>query len=289
MNNSKLKICKQTRKIASDTLLVTLKKLLSSSKPISEVLFRDTWLLELRKHKQIFPDGWYMPPPHGMGVLFGNYNRTGRTNYRNLREKEYLPRNNIFLNNENELAYVYASPVDKKTGTIGDFGMTFYFGKNKFVQTHLKQCLDIDKEIFQKINVGMHFSEIYNVAEKIFNKYRLSNEIISKTDSAVFNIGHTVPNFDELSIEEKKFIEKVNWKEIKNAISKKRKFVNSKEQEKFQGKTVITIEPRLTSLKNPNIPMSSYHVIIAAKENGEKKLLTDFEKIFKYIGMDYMF
>ena len=68
----KLAICKQTRKVSSDSLLRTLTKALGTNDPISESQFRDFWLSELRTHKELFPDGWYTPPPHGIGVLFGN-------------------------------------------------------------------------------------------------------------------------------------------------------------------------------------------------------------------------
>lgn len=286
--DDKIDICKRTRRIAADTLKTTLERVLKSKKTVSEVDFRDLWLKELRKHKEIFPDGWYMPPTHGIGVLFGTDNKNGRTNYDNLREKKYLPRRNMLLGKGNNLVYVYASPVDKKTGTIGDFGMSLYFGKNKSVEDHLKQCLSVNRIIFQKIKPGMSFSDIYKLSEIIFRKLKLSNEIISKTDTAVFNIGHSVPCFDDFSNEDKKSIGKIGWTKIKDLLSKKRIFINSLEQKKLEPGMGITMEPRLTITGDNKIPMASYHTIILIKENGEKELLTNFDEIFKLVGMNYM-
>ncbi|MEK7092305.1 MAG: hypothetical protein AAB907_01635 [Patescibacteria group bacterium] len=92
----KLAICKQTRKVSSDSLLRTLTKALGTNDPISESQFRDFWLSELRTHKELFPDGWYTPPPHGIGVLFGNGSNFMRTNHRSLRPEENWPKSDIF-------------------------------------------------------------------------------------------------------------------------------------------------------------------------------------------------
>src|SRR3989338_9581860 len=95
MNN--LDICKQTRKAAADSLKNAFEKVLNNNQPISEVDLRDMWLLELRKHQEIFPDGWYTPPPHGIGVLFGTPENTKRINFPTLRTKDYWPRDDVFL------------------------------------------------------------------------------------------------------------------------------------------------------------------------------------------------
>ncbi|MBU2632481.1 hypothetical protein KKG52_02085 [Patescibacteria group bacterium] len=68
---NKLLICKKTRKIAASALLKVLEEVLSSKKPISEFEFGKKWLKELRKNKDIFPNGWYDPPPSGMAIIFG--------------------------------------------------------------------------------------------------------------------------------------------------------------------------------------------------------------------------
>jgi hypothetical protein len=132
--NTTLDICKRTREVAADTFAIALKALLQTKKPFSEIMLRDRWLKALRKHKDIFPDGWYMPPIHGIGVLFGQAKKDSRVNYTNLRDQKYLPQDDIFFSGENEMAYVYASPVDKQSGTIGDFGMVLYKGTDPLIQ-----------------------------------------------------------------------------------------------------------------------------------------------------------
>src|SRR5436309_1790576 len=112
---NKLEVCKQTRKIAANSLYNALSSLLNAKQSISEVLLRDVWLTEMRKNKNIFQDGWYDPPPHGIIVLFGDDKNVERVNFKSVRPEKFWPRENIFLDKKNGIAFLYASPVDKKT------------------------------------------------------------------------------------------------------------------------------------------------------------------------------
>lgn len=287
---SKIDICKRTRTIASGTLYTTLQNFMDR-KSLSERRFRNAWLVELRKNQTIFPDGWYDPPPNGIGVLFGTGEEKSRLNYKSLRSEEMWPKKEIFLNGNNEMAYFYASPVDKEAGIIGDFGLTIYLGNNSSIIDHLKKCWEINLEIFEFIQVGMKFSEVYKFAEKIIAKYGLSNQIVSSTDPVGQNIGHTIPaSYFEWSKEEKLIIENgiSDWEPVKNMISKKRVFINSIEDMVYQTGMAVTLEPRLTSINNPSIPMSSFHTIVVINPDGSKELLSNFEEIFKLVGMTYM-
>lgn len=147
------------------------------------------------------------------------------------------------------------------------------------------------QEIFDFIQPGMMFSHTYNLAEDVFKKYNVTNEVVSVTDPAGNNIGHTIPYSDNDWLNEELTIIKSQntpWKTIKNMISKKRVFVNSAEKTKCKNGMAFTLEPRLTDRKDPSIPMASFHTIVLIKENGEKELLTGFDKIFSLTGMDYM-
>lgn len=139
----KFEICKATRKIAADALYKTLKKLRASDKNISEVMLRDEWLAEMRKNRNIFPDGWYLPPPHGMIVLFADEDHVERFNYKNARWESSWARDDIFMDRKTGIIFCYASPVDKKSGTIGDFSLTLYFGKNPEIKQLLQYCLKL--------------------------------------------------------------------------------------------------------------------------------------------------
>ena len=134
---NKLTICKDTRQIGAKALASALTQLLNQNNPISEVLLRDVWLMELRKYQSVFPDGWYEPPPHGIGVLLGTDEDIERVSPKSLRIHDYWPREDIFLDRKKGIIFVYISPVDKNTGIIGDFGLTIYFGKNLNIRNHL--------------------------------------------------------------------------------------------------------------------------------------------------------
>jgi hypothetical protein len=287
----KLKICKQTRKIAADALYKTLQKVLKLEEPISEVMFRNLWLLEMRKHKNIFPDGWYMPPPHGMGVLFATENNIDRLNFKSIRPKEYWSRDDVFLDLKGGIVLLYFGPIDKKSGIIGDFEMTLYFGKNKSIQNQLKTNLDIIYQIFKNTNQDMMLSDVYKYGNELLKKKKLVNIIYSISDPTNTNIGHTVPfSYEDMGFQEMKILKSGEkaWEKVCAMISKKRKFVNTLETLKIEPPMAITVEPRSKIKGKKESPLISFHAIILFKENGKKELLTNYDRIFKLTGMTYM-
>ncbi|MBI4078780.1 MAG: M24 family metallopeptidase [Candidatus Levybacteria bacterium] len=279
--------CKTTRKIATDSLVISLKELVNTDKPISEVVLRDRWLLEMRKHDSIFPDGWYTPPPHGIGVLFSTENDPTRTNYTTLRKVGYWPRDDVFLDRQKGIIMVYASPVDKATGTIGDFGLDLYLGKNEKLIEHFQNVYKTVHSIFAQISTGMTFAMLFELAYAVFAQHGLTNEgWISTTDPTGINVGHSIPFLD--SAEVSKITNEKNWEKAATMISKKRKFINSVEQTRIAPGMVFTIEPRVKSTTDPSLPTIYFHTIALIHENGGKELLTNFDKIFKLSGMDYL-
>lgn len=291
-SDKKLKICKIIRQFAAKSLAIALKKLLKQKKPISEIDLRDTWLLELRKNKNIFPDGWYIPPPHGITVLFATDNNFGRMRFKSLRKEESWPRNDIFLDKKNGFVLLYCSPVDRQTGIIGDFCLNIYFGKNNKIKDLLKKELFIIKQTFKLIKIGMRLSDLYFLVDNILKKNKLTNEWwISSTDPSGINYGHTVPmtntSWSNKELEILRNGEK-NWQETLTLISKKRKFINRFEKTVIQSGTVITLEPRVCLQNHKDIPSAFFHTMILFRKNGEKELLTNFAEIFKIVGMDYL-
>jgi hypothetical protein len=287
----KLKICKQTRQIAADALYKTLQKVFKSKEPISEVSFRDMWLSEIRKNKNIFFDGWYTPPTHGMGVLFATDDNVERLNFKSIRPEEFWPRDDIYLDRKNGIMMLYFGAVDKKSGVIGDFEVTLYFGKNKIIQNQLKTNLDILYKTFENTKQDMKLSEIYAHGNKLLRKNKLVNIIYSISDPTNTNIGHTVPfSYEDLTVQEKKILKsgKKNWEKICEMISKRRKFVNSVESLKINSPMAVTIEPRSKIKNKKESPLISFHAIMLFKENGKKELLTNYDRIFKLCKMTYM-
>lgn len=296
--DQKLKICKQTRKYAADALYKVLKELLPAAQPISEVLLRDAWLTELRKNNDIFSDGWYTPPPHGIIALFSDDQNVERISYKSARPEKNWPKNDTYLNSKNGIIYLYASPVDKNSGIIGDFGITLYFGNKPEIKTLLKTCLRLDKEIFEFSKLGMELSEITLFTEKRLKHYGMQNMIESITDTAIIknktaiSIGHTIPFSNENSSNSENKILKnglTDWEKAKDMISNKRIFVNSLEKFKIKPACAFTIEPRSKIINKPYLPTSlSYHTIAVFKTDGSKELLTNFDNLFKLAGMDYI-
>lgn len=288
----KLEICKRTRKIAADALYVVLKKLLESDKPISEVTLREAWLAEMRKNKNIFPDGWYTPPPHGMIILFADEDNVERFDYKNARWESSWARDDIFMNRKTGIIFCYASPVDRQTGTIGDFSLTLYFGNKPEIKRLLKYCLDLDKKIFDHAKIGMKIMDVTRFALDKMRKDGMTNDVIALMDKADVNIGHSVPAaYEQWSSEEKKILSNglKDWLSTKDMIAKKRYYVNNIEELVIKPGTAFTIEPRPKVISKPYLPAAmNYHTIAFFKENGEKELLTGFDDLFKLVGMNYM-
>ena len=276
-----------TRAFALNALVISLNPLLQSDAPFSETQLRNAWLGNLEKNPDIFPDGWYIPPAHGIGVLIGNATQKSRTNYDNLRKFE--TKDGSFFNAEYPVMYVYASPVDRKTGIIGDAGLTLYNGTDPTVQQHLKTCFDINKLVATRVEVGITFSDVYNLTMRLAEEHGLINEVVSITDPRGANIGHTIPpGFAQWSKKEQEIVAKGTWQEILDIIRRKRLYVNGYEKTKLAPGTSITIEPRLNSIPDPNLPQASFHTTLQVGKNGKVRLLTDFDELFKLFGMDYM-
>ncbi len=86
---SNLDLCKSARKIAAKSLATILKKVLLSKQKVSEFQFRDLWFVELKKNSEIYPEGWYTPPPHGIGILFAKDENPERISFTTLRKEQY--------------------------------------------------------------------------------------------------------------------------------------------------------------------------------------------------------
>lgn len=161
----RLMVCQSTREIASNSLWSTLADLLKEDK-VSEQSLHQKWLEEMTKNDSIFQEGWYSPPPEGICVLFGTDTNHDRLNYLSLRPEDMWSREDILLDKQTGIIYVYASSVDKKTGIIGDFAMTIYLGENLLIQEHLSISYRLNKEITKFALVGQSLSDIFQYADK---------------------------------------------------------------------------------------------------------------------------
>jgi hypothetical protein len=289
----RLQIIKNTRQIAINALVNVLKIVLPNTLQVSEAQFRNLWLGELRKHQEIFPDGWYIPPPSGMVVLFANEKNLNRANWQSIRPKESWPKENIFLNKTTDLVQLYAGPVDKSSGMMGDFGITLYFGQNIKIINHLKSSLVAIKEIFEGLNEGMQLRDVSTFGHDTLMKRGIASNLVSTSDPSGTNIGHTIPFTDEdITPDERNIIRNLqasaSWKLVSDLLSKRRKFLNDIETFQIKRGLALTLEPRPQSTTDISIPMVYFHTIAIFHEDGRKELLTGFDEIFKLTRMNYM-
>jgi hypothetical protein len=288
---SRLALCRAARKTASDSLLRALTSLRETKQAVSEVILRDKWLATLRQSPGLLPDGWYTPPPHGLGVLFGQAAANGRTNYKTLRPPDVWPRANIYWDDTSPMAYCFASPITLDKHIIGDFGGTFYRGHDKKIQNHLRRCLNLTRAVFDFIEIGMPFRQVYRFANSLFAKEHLQNCVTSTTDPAGMDIGHTVPFVaSPLPVRDGQGSADADKKpqNISARISRSRIFINDQENTVYEPGMAITLEPRLIDLDDKNLPMASYHTIVCLHQDGTKELMTCFDDLFKFLAMEYM-
>src|SRR5690606_35590118 len=103
-------------------------------------------------NNQIASEGWYAPPPNGISVLIDADPPYSRLNYSSLRDEQYWPSDKII--GKESVTIAYASPVDRESLIIGDFGATFYFGDSPDIRYHINQCENILLEFAQTLREG---------------------------------------------------------------------------------------------------------------------------------------
>ncbi len=289
----KINIFKKTRKIATESFYDALQNELNTNEQVSEAQLRNAWLDSMRESGQILEDGWYQPPPHGMAVLFAKDTDgvQSRLNFTSLRVQENWPRDDVFLDIGSGLISVYASPVDKRTGIIGDFGLTLYLGSDKDIQNHLRATYKLTNKIADYMQIGMTFAEVTKYAHGLMQDNGFVNEVECTTEPSLGdNVGHTIPAvYESWTQEEQAVIDVGDMEQMKDVISNNRIYLSSNEDTKIAPGMAITVEPRPTISSNSKIPMGFYHTVCIFHENGEKEFVTEFGKIFRLASMDYMF
>lgn len=281
--------CRKTRLLASQSCLYVLQKVLKIKKKVSEVQFRNKWLKEMYKFKDIIPEGWYDPPLFGMGILFTDENHPERINYSSLRDKEYWPKADSFIKKDG-LGYIFASPFIfmDNTPIIGDIGFTFYLGSNQKIRDYFRKCYWTHFQIVDAISAGQTFNEIYDESEKMLEKSGLQNNVYSLTEKSGKNLGHTIPFIDRnLNKEEQSYLASEDPDKIHKVISQARIFINPSSEYEISDNCAFTVEPRFTSSDNSKLPMCCFHTIVQFID-GKKEILTNFDGIFNLLGMEWI-
>ena len=244
----------------------------------TEQEIRDRILEEMAKCTEIFPQGWYDPPPGGVSILIGKE----RMAFDSLRKPEYWPRADIRYN-AGEPVMIYVSPLDRATQMLGDLGLTVYQSDDVTLQSHVRRGLNTVLDIAQRANIGMSFADLYAAGREVLAKHGFEHARIAPITSNAgdSNFGHTVPWSDgeapgELPIHE-----------LREKIRVARRFINPDEQYVIPPTCAFTVESRLLDPEKPTLPNIFFHVIVTFSE-GRKKVLTNFEGIFKQVGTEYM-
>jgi hypothetical protein len=278
----------RTRAMAARTLAEALRELLEQPDTFSETELRDAWLERMRAEGDAYDDGWYTPPPHGIILLFATGADPARLQHVNYRAQETWSREDIMFDREDGLIYAYASPVDRATGIIGDFGVTLYWGKDQEVQEHLAGCLELDQAVAQGVAPDMKLSQVTQRCEELLKARGWRNTVLSLNDPTGVNIGHTIPAVAEgWSAEERAIIDGGSWEQAAKLISSGRLFMNLVEEARAEEVVAFTIEPRPSVDGRPDLPGTAYHTICVV-ESGQKRLVTNFDELFELVGMDYM-
>jgi hypothetical protein len=274
----RFRLVETMRHFSCETLLKTF---LTANDHVSESDFARAWLMRLREDGSLFPEGWYQPPPSGAVVLFGKPPMFERFQFSSLRAQEYWPKDAHYLENES-LVYAYYSPVDMKSGLIGDMAITLYRGSDPAVREHVATALQITADVVEYAETGMSLAALYAYGTDRIWKSGLINRTVSVTDPHGIDIGHTIPwSYGTQSEEEEDILKGSDRARIWKLIGSKRSFLDSQNDLVIGPNMAFTIEPKVASKEMPTV---SFHVIVVFS-NGKKRVISGYRSLFDQFGM----
>ncbi|MBI2798648.1 hypothetical protein HYX70_05185 [Candidatus Saccharibacteria bacterium] len=75
--------------------------------------------------------------------------------------------------------------------------------------------------------------------------------------------------------------------EVNKLISSKRVFINADEEKVIPATIAFTAEMRVRSANDPSLPNIYFHTIVSFV-NGQKAITSNFNPLFRAIGMNYI-
>ncbi len=247
----------------------------------SERVVADHWHRRLKATPGLLPEGWYLPPPHG--IILYSHGDLGRVQPPSFRPAETWPREDRLLT-EDRWLYGYASPVDRRTGMIGDFGTTLFRTDSAEVGAHLARCWSVTTRIARSAQPGMAYRELYALAEQLIRQEGLQNIVQSVADPSSVNIGHTIPWSDgPMAAEERAALDSGEPEQVARAVSRRRLFVSAEERSPIPATGAFTVEPRLSAQGCPNV---SFHLTVIFQEGRGWVDTESFGPLFRHYGMD---
>lgn len=251
---------------------------------LSEKALTDLCLSYLQQDKNLYNDGWYAPPPHGIITIFGKKSDGfAKVNRPSFRPESQWPKRDLYYDPE-DIVLFYASPIDRKTGLIGDFGLCLYNGSDKAVKEHFETVLRATLHIAGHARPGMQFRELYEFAMEHGKNQGFQNNIESSADKTGTNIGHTIPGSFATDPARKAIAQAKTYEDVKDAIRANRIFVNGTSDQTIEPDMAFTIEPRFSTDTMPN---TMFHMTMIF-ERGQKRICHGFKPIMKQAGMNYL-
>ncbi len=248
---------------------------LQGTPDFTESNLRDCWLSELGHNPQLRETGWYTPPPGGIICTSckaeDDYAALRQASFR---EESTWPQNTPI--GEEDILFAYASPVDRQTGYIGDWGLCLYRGSNPGIIEHLENALLATIDVAQAACSGMAMKDLYHVAINAGTIRGLSSSNVqSQSDSSGYNIGHTIP----LHVQD---ISRQSSEECAKSISDNRTFINSGQAQTIGDNMALVIEPRYSTKSYPD---TLFHMTVIF-EDGQKDIVHNYSEILALNGMD---
>jgi hypothetical protein len=152
------------------------------------------------------------------------------------------------------------------------------------LQDHFKRGLEAIVGIADLAKVGMTFAELYATGHEVLIQrgFEHTRTTTITSNAGEKNFGHTVPWSDSGEVPSELPIE-----ELSEKIRVARKFIHSAEQYSIPQTCAFTVESYFLDPGKPQLPNVFFHVIVTF-DRGKKEILTNFDEIFKSVGMDYM-
>jgi hypothetical protein len=242
----------------------------------SEQGLRDAWRAELRADPALHEDGWYDPPPGGLIVWVAKaqdgFTRAHTTSFRPETAwpgpTRYAP---------GDVLYAYASPVDRASALIGDFGLSLYNGPDPAVRRHALEVLEVTLATARAAEPGMPMRDLHAHAMELARVRGLTNAIESLSGPAGTNIGHTVP---WSCASDGPAPAHLPFPALREAIRAGRRFLSPVEAWPLPQTVAFTVEPRLSA---PGLPQMWFHFTVLM-EGGRKRLASGFAPVLAAFG-----
>lgn len=242
---------------ALEAFCVTLQKA-RAERGITEALFRDRWLERLRAQPDLIASGWYAPPPDGLSVLTASDEDPARLSFGSLRDPVSWPSEKKV--DWNGFLFAYSSCVDQKTGRIGDFDLTLYFGKSARLLAHYRACHQATARLLDSLTRRDTSRAIFERAEKFFSDAGLQNCVLSSTDITPLDLGHTFP-----SLPSGKCVSALSAEQI-SFLRAQRAFLNGVSDWPLTPGMQFSIEPQLRAPSDSSLPQISFHYLVQVCE-----------------------